>query len=197
MSILNALKTSVLSAGFATVLFAGGAEAVSLTNGTIDLNTGAPNSPVSVDLIDGFTETTGNTSDVITFDAMVGDTLTFDFDFDSGESALDALFQDGSFFTLNGEDFLLASATEMGSVSFDIDTAGQNTLSFGVFNATSLNIPPIPGFPLNTFDNEVSDLSISNVELSQAQAVPEPATMLGLMAVAALGGSSVLKRKHS
>ncbi|MGB3402341.1 MAG: PEP-CTERM sorting domain-containing protein, partial [Microcoleaceae cyanobacterium] len=63
--------------------------------------------------------------------------------------------------------------------------------------ATSLTIPPIPGFPLSTFDNAASVLDIDNVTITDAQAVPEPASMLGLMAVAALGGSSVLKRKQS
>ena len=207
MSILNALKTSAVFAGLATVMFAGAAEAVSLFDGTI--STGAPNSPVDVDLIDGFTETTGNTSPVITFDAEIGDILTFDFNFSTGEATTaGALFQDGGFFTLNGNDVLLASSTDADplsfetgtqSISFTIDTAGQNTLSFGAFNATSLTVPPIPGFPLGVFDNEVSDLFISNVEVESGDVtdVPEPASMLGLMAVAALGSTSVLKRKQS
>lgn len=199
MSILNALKTSVLSAGFVTLLFAGTAEAISFS-------TVVPNDTVadieaefggSLDLLDGFTETTGNFDSFITFDAMAGDTVSFDFDFVSGESPLNALFQDGGFYTLNGEAVLLADATDMGSVSFSIDTDGEYTLGFGAFNATSLTIPPIPGFPLDTFDNAESILDIQNVTISDAQAVPEPASMLGLMAVAALGGSSVLKRKQS
>jgi hypothetical protein len=190
MSILNALKTSAVFAGLATVLFAGAAEAFTFS-------TGAPNEPLDIDLIDGFTETTGNVADFITFDAVGGETVSFDFDFSSGESALDALFRDGGFYTLNGDAELIADATEMGSVSFEIETAGQFTLGFGAFNATSLAIPPIPGFPLATFDNAASELIISNVAISDAQDVPEPTTMLGLMAVAALGSSSLLKRKQS
>jgi hypothetical protein len=192
MSILNALKTSVLSAGFVTLLFAGAAEAISFS-------TAAPNEPLDIDVIDGFTETTGNIADFITFDAVGGETVSFDFSFTSGESAINPLFRDGGFYTLNGDAFLIADATDAGSISFDIASAGQFTLGFGAVNATSLNIPAIPGFPLGVFDNEVSVLDIQNVTISDAdpQAVPEPATMLGLMAVAALGGSSVLKRKHS
>jgi hypothetical protein len=190
MSILNALKTSAVFAGLATVLFAGTAEAFTFS-------TGAPNEPLDIDLIDGFTETTGNVADFITFDAEAGDTVSFDFDFVSGESSLDALFKDGGFYTLNGEAFLIADATEMGSFSFNIAQAGPVTLGFGAFNATSLTIPPIPGFPVGEFDNEVSELFISNVTISDAKDVPEPASMLGLMAVAALGSSSLLKRKHS
>jgi|GEM_PF-3692994 hypothetical protein len=200
MSILNALKTSALFAGFATVLFAGTAEALTFS-------TASPNDAVtdieaefggSLDLIDGYTETTGTFGSFITFDAAAGDTVSFDFEFLSGESALPgSLFRDGGFYTLNDEAFLLADATDDGSVSFSIATAGEYTLGFGAFNATSLAIPPIPGFPLDSFDNEVSELFISNVDISDAQDVPEPASMLGLMAVAAFGSSSLLKRKQS
>lgn len=201
MSVLNALKTSVLSAGFVTLLFAGSAEAISFS-------TADPNDTVadieaefggSLDLLDGFTETTGNFDSFITFDAMAGDTVSFDFDFVSGESSLAAIYNDGGFYTLNDEAFLLAdsSSAGAGSVSFTIDTDGEYTLGFGAFNATSLTVLPIPGFPLNTFDNAESILDIQNVTISDAQAVPEPASMIGLMAVAALGGSSVLKRKQS
>ncbi|MGB3536327.1 MAG: PEP-CTERM sorting domain-containing protein [Microcoleaceae cyanobacterium] len=201
MFILNALKVSALTASFATLLFAGSAKAVTFSTGT-------PNDLVTdieaefggdLDLLADFTETTGNFETFRTFNAEVGDILSFNFDFLSGEAVSPgSLFQDGGFYTLNDEAFLIADSSEMGSVSFDITAAGEYTLGFGAFNATSQTIPPIPGFPLNQFDNEASTLSITNVRQEFApQAVPEPASMLGLMAVAALGGRSVFKRKHS
>lgn len=199
MSILNALKTSAVFAGLATVLFAGTAEAFTFS-------TAAPNDVVtdieaefggSLDLIDGFTETTGTFETFLTFDAAAGETVSFDFDFVSGESVINPLFRDGGFYTLNDEAFLLADATEMGSISFEIASAGEYTLGFGAFNATGLDTSVLAGIPLSEFDNEVSELFISNVAISDAQPVPEPASMLGLMAVAALGSSSLLKRKQS
>ncbi len=207
MSILNALKTSAVFAGFATVLFAGAAEAFTFS-------TAAPNDPVteieaefggSLDLI-GFTETTGNFENFITFDAEAGDTVSFDFNFSTGEgTTVDNIYRDGGFYTLNGEAFLLATSVdadpltfETGTqmVSFDIATAGEYTLGFGAFNATGLTL--VDGLPLSIYDNEASELFISNVDIdSDVTDVPEPASMLGLMAVAALGSSSVLKRKQS
>ncbi|MGB3536328.1 MAG: PEP-CTERM sorting domain-containing protein [Microcoleaceae cyanobacterium] len=201
MFILNALKISALAASFATVAFVGSAKAMTFS-------TAAPNDLVTdieaefggdLDLLADFTETTGNFGTFRTFDAEVGDILSFDFDFISGEAVSPgSLFQDGGFYTINDEAFLIAEDSEMGSISFDITAAGEYTLGFGAFNATSQTIPAIPGFPLNQFDNEASELTIENVQLTFAPtAVPEPASILGLMAVAALGGRSVLKRKHS
>ncbi len=210
MSILNVLKNSALTAGVATVLFAGAAEAASLFDGTI--TTGTPNEAIDIDVdfLDGFTPTTGNLQ-TITFDAEVGDTLTFEYNFSTAEATVaGSPFVDGGFYELNGEAVVLANSTDADSFTFEtgvqtfeleIDTAGTNTLTFGAFNATSLTIPPFPGFPINEFDNGTSDLIISNVVLSSGPVnptpVPEPASLLGLMAVAALGSRSLVKQKQS
>ncbi|NEO98067.1 MAG: PEP-CTERM sorting domain-containing protein [Symploca sp. SIO2E9] len=63
--------------------------------------------------------------------------------------------------------------------------------------STTVNKGDIFGFAIDTVDNifGAASVTISDFNAPEAESVPEPASLLGLLTVGALGAGSVLKRK--
>ena len=135
-----------------------------------------------------------------TFTAEAGDVLTFDWNFLTNE-ALPLPFKDFSFVSITSLSELADTTfpssvsspttqffTETGfkPFSFKIPTTGTYTLGIGVTDTVD-----------NTTDKEDniidSGLLVDSVKLVS---VPEPPSMLGVLAFGALGAVSVLKRKQ-
>lgn len=116
-----------------------------------------------------------------------GDVLTFDWKFNTGDFLP---FNDFSFFSISSAVFELADINLVG----DNGTTASETFSYKFQNAGSYTL----GFGVvNTLDGLVSStLSVDNATINSTTSVPEPASVLGLLAVSALGASSVLKRKR-
>ena len=130
-----------------------------------------------------------------TFTAKAGDVLTFDWNFMTNEleSTLVGSNNDFAFFTLNpllskladpSSSFVTSltpflNETGFKTFSTKIFTPGTYTLGFGVVNV---------GDPM--FD---SALAVDNVKLAS---VPEPTSVLGILAFGALGAGSMWRRKQ-
>lgn len=127
-----------------------------------------------------------------TFTASAGDVVSFDWNFLTDEGTPNARNNDFAFFSLNGlkeladtkvsfVDSLSPFREETGyqKTSYNITTAGTYTLGFGVINSGDRKVQ--------------SGLLIDNVS---SEPVPEPASMLGILAFGALGGKKLLKRKQ-
>lgn len=128
-----------------------------------------------------------------TFGATAGQVLTFDFNFLTNELT-PAFFNDFAFVTIDSlseladtfSTFVLSPTlfdqeTGFNTFSFTIPTTGTFTLGLGV---------------TDVFDTAVdSGLLVDNISLSST-VVPEPASVLGLLAFSALGVGSTLKRKQ-
>ncbi|MGD1702723.1 trypsin-like serine protease [Dapis sp. BLCC M229] len=136
-----------------------------------------------------------------TFLANAGDVLTFDFNFltnectfFANECAPEDIFNDFSFVSLSGLDFLadtfspfveslttFVEETGYQSFSYEIPETGTYTLSFGVADAEDFAV--------------FSGLLVDNVTLTASASIPEPTTTLGLFATA-FGAFSLLKRQR-
>ncbi len=127
-----------------------------------------------------------------TFTASAGDVVSFDWNFLTDEGTPNARNNDFAFFSLNGlteladtkvsfVDSLSPFREETGyqTTSYNITTAGTYTLGFGVINSGDRKVQ--------------SGLLIDNVS---SEPVPEPASMLGILAFGALGGKKLLKRRQ-
>lgn len=119
-----------------------------------------------------------------TVKAKAGDKISFDWFFQAGDYAP---FNDFSFFTVGSTVSTLASVLQVGNYGqassqsfYTFTEAGEYTVGVGVVNAIDQGLS--------------SSLKISNVA-SSSQAVPEPASILGILAVSAIGGTSIQKRK--
>ena len=206
MSILNALKTSALTV-VATSLFAGTAQAAVFSGAVsnespydsiTDLEAALG---VSLDgTFDPFNAASGN-FETFTFDANAGDVLEFDSRFFTQESRIGAVNADFAFAVFNGEAVPLFDSTDgngaTGTQQFTVTNSGSNNFSVAVVNATRRTV--IPSFPISIYDGEFSKITFS-ADLQGGNppiAVPEPASMLALMAITALGGSSLVKRQQS
>jgi hypothetical protein len=146
-----------------------------------DLETFLGLSAGSLDRINNVDATNGSAIKQ-TIVAKAGDVLSFDWLF----KAEDYLpFNDFSFYTISSEAYKLADVFQVGDygqtasqTSYTFKEAGTYTLAFGV---------------LNVFDQAGSpSLKVDNVKLTS---VPEPGSMLGLLAVGAVGATSLMKRK--
>lgn len=127
-----------------------------------------------------------------TFTASAGDVVSFDWNFLTDEGTPNARNNDFAFFSLTGlteladtnvsfVDSLSPFREETGyqTTSYNITTSGTYTLGLGV---------------LNSGDRKVqSGLLVDNVS---SEPVPEPASMLGILAFGALGGKKLLKRRQ-
>lgn len=130
-----------------------------------------------------------------TFTANAGDVLTVDWNFLTKEETK-TVFNDFAFVSLNslstlassltspliafnGPDSAFDQQTGFQASSFTISTAGTYTLGLGIVNVTD-----------TTGD---SGLLVDDVSI---KAVPEPASILGILALGVLGAWSLLKRKH-
>ena len=122
-----------------------------------------------------------------TIAAKAGDVLTFDWNFKAGDYLP---FNDFSFFSIS------SALTELADVKFvaDYGSTGLQNFVYTFQNSGSYSL----GFGVaNALDNGFnSQLSVDNVKVSSATSVPEPASVLGLLAVGAMGASSTLKRKQ-
>ncbi|MBD2775326.1 PEP-CTERM sorting domain-containing protein [Iningainema tapete] len=121
-----------------------------------------------------------------TITANAGDTLSFDWLFQANDYAP---YNDFSFFTIGSIGSKLADVFQVGNygqtaskTSYTFDKAGTYTVGFGVVNALDTAASPT--------------LAVDNVKLSSVAAVPEPASMLGILAVGAFGVTSLQKRKQ-
>ena len=127
-----------------------------------------------------------------TFTASAGDVVSFDWNFLTDEGTPNARNNDFAFFSLTGlteladtkvsfVDSLSPFREETGyqTTSYNITTAGNYTLGFGVINSGDRKVQ--------------SGLLVDNVS---SEPVPEPASMLGILAFGALGGKKLLKRKQ-
>ncbi len=127
-----------------------------------------------------------------TFTATAGDVISFDWNFLTNEATPNASYNDFAFVSLNGlteladttsaffdSSTLFRQETGYQTTSFTIATAGTYTLGFGVVNVGDSRVP--------------SGLLVDNV---RTETVPEPASMLGILAFGALGGKKLLKRKQ-
>jgi hypothetical protein len=122
-----------------------------------------------------------------TIAAKAGDVLTFDWKFKAGDYLP---YNDFSFFSIG------SALSELADVKFvgDYGSTGPKTFSYTFQNAGSY----ILGFGVaNVKDGGLSSqLSVDNVTVTSATSVPEPASVLGLVAVGAMGAGSALKRKQ-
>lgn len=121
-----------------------------------------------------------------TITANAGDTLSFDWLFKANDYAP---YNDFSFFTIGSLGSKLADVFQVGDfgqtaskTSYTFNQAGTYTVGFGVVNALDTGAS--------------STLAVDNVKLSSVAAVPEPASMLGILAFGAFGVTSVHKRKQ-
>lgn len=128
-----------------------------------------------------------------TFTANAGDILTFDWNFLTNEPALFPEFNDFSFVSISSLSDLASkmspamvspmtrffNETGFQPFSFTIPTTGTYTLGIGVTDWRDTT--------------QDSGLLVDNVKLAS---VPEPTSVLGLLAFGGLGAGSVLKRKQ-
>jgi hypothetical protein len=139
----------------------------------------------ALDALNGSNATNGSAiKQTITVNA--GDILSFDWQF-QGQDYLP--YNDFSFFSISSLASKLADIKAVGSfgqklsqTSYTFQSAGTYTIGFGVFNA------------LDTAAS--STLAIDNVKLSSTTSVPEPASIVGILAIGATGTTSALKRKQ-
>ncbi len=145
----------------------------------------------SLDILGGV-NATGGSAIKQTFTANAGDILEFDWNFLTNEFT-PTFFNDFSFVSVSSIDLLadtfsdfvtsltpFSEETGFQTFSFTIPTSGSYTLGLGVLDAAD-----------NIID---SGLQIDNVSV---QSTPEPASLLGLLAVGAIGANSALKRKKA
>lgn len=122
-----------------------------------------------------------------TIAVKAGDILTFDWKFSTDDYLP---FNDFSFFSISSNVLELADinlvgnygATALETLSYKFHNAGSYTLGFGVVNVS------------DTVGN--SQLLVDNVKINSAASVPEPASILGLLGMGALGAGSAFKRKR-
>ncbi len=127
-----------------------------------------------------------------TFTANVGDVISFDWNFLTDEGTPNARNNDFAFFSLSGLTELadtnvsfvdsfspFREETGYQTTSYTITKAGTYTLGLGVVNTGDVK--------------GLSGLLVDNV---RTETVPEPASMLGILAFGALGGKKLLKRKQ-
>jgi hypothetical protein len=127
-----------------------------------------------------------------TFTASAGDVVSFDWNFLTDEGTPNYRNNDFAFFSLTGlteladtkvsfVDSLSPFREETGyqTTSYNITTAGTYTLGLGVINSGDRKVQ--------------SGLLVDNVS---SEPVPEPASMLGILAFGALGGKKLLKRRQ-
>ncbi len=162
-------------------------------------------SGVSTDSLEGFLglsagslnslgngQVTGGTAIQQTFTATAGDVISLDWNFLTIEDTRNANFNDFAFVSFSGlteladtnsafydTSTIFRSQTGYQTTSFTVATTGTYTLSLGVVNVGDGRVP--------------SALLVDNV---RTESVPEPASMLGILAFGALGGRKLLKRKQ-
>ena len=141
----------------------------------------------ALDALNGGTNATVGSAIKQNVQVQAGDTLSFDWLF-KGNDYLP--YNDFSFFSVSSLASKLSDVLEVGEGgqksaqnSYTFQTAGMYTIGFGVFNALDQGVN--------------SDLSIDNVKISSATSVPEPGSMIGILAIGALSVSSALKRKQT
>lgn len=135
---------------------------------------------------------TGGAAIKQTFTATAGDIVSFDWNFLTNESTPSNGYNDFAFVSLNGlteladttSSFFRSSTpfreeTGYQTTSFTIANTGTYTLGLGVANVGDRRV--------------ASGLLVDNV---RTEPVPEPASMLGVLAFSALGGRKLLKRKQ-
>ena len=130
-----------------------------------------------------------------TFTANAGDVLTFDWNF-LKKAEPDPIFNDFGFVALNSLS-TLASPLQSSLVPFaDFEQQFDQQTEFQTF---SLTIPNTGTYTLGLGVSNVTDTSgdsgllVDNVSLKP---VPEPSSMLGTLALGALGAWSLLKRRY-
>lgn len=153
-------------------------------------------SPGSLDTLSATTPNGGNVTEGSalsqSFNAEAGDTLTFDFNFLTNE-ATPAPFNDLAFVAIAGLEVLadtnatfvdslisFAEETGFGTFSFILPTAGTFTLGVGIVDEGDTLVS--------------SGLLVDNI--SVAKSVPEPASLLGLLAVVTWGVGSLKCKKQ-
>ncbi|KAF3884363.1 MULTISPECIES: PEP-CTERM sorting domain-containing protein [Nostocales] len=121
-----------------------------------------------------------------TITVNAGDILSFNWKFQGGDYLP---FNDFSFYSINSIAYKLADIAQVGSFEesssqtfHTFQTAGTYTIGFGVLNA------------LDT--SGTSFLAIDNVKVSSTTTVPEPASIIGILTISAISGTSALKRKQ-
>lgn len=137
-----------------------------------------------------------------TFTANAGDVVSFDWNFLTTEATPNPGYNDFAFASLTGLTELAdtSSTTFVNSLtpfreetgyqtaSYTIATGGTYTLGIGVADVGDQAVTSIFGeIPVP------SGLLVDNVS---SEPVPEPASMLGILAFGALGGKKLLKRKQ-
>jgi hypothetical protein len=139
----------------------------------------------TLDALNGSNATNGSAIKQ-TITANAGDVLSFDWLFQSGDYLP---YNDFSFFSVSSVASKLADIMEVGTygqkssqTSYTFQNAGSYTIGFGVFNA------------LDTYAS--STITVDNVKLTSTKSVPEPASIIGILAVGAMGATSALKRKR-
>lgn len=203
-----AQKISMAAAGAALMaLSAGGAaQAATIVRGSIDSISGRPGF-IEVDYWD-FTVNSAGTVSI--------DVLANGIDFGNGTSYLDShlrLFRnDGS---LNASDFItgnddasLRRGSRDGSVS-GLDSFLSRSLDIGSYTLAISDYflstrEAVAGLQRDTIFGGVGDyqltftgdVTVAGVDDAEPTSVPEPASLLGLLAVGAFGAGSALKRKQ-
>jgi hypothetical protein len=134
----------------------------------------------------------GGTAIQQTFAATAGDVISFDWNFLTFEDTPSSNYNDFAFVSFNGlteladtnsafydTSTIFREQTGYQTTSFTVATTGTYTLSLGVVSVGDGRAP--------------SALLVDNV---RTESVPEPASMLGILAFGALGGRKLLKRKQ-
>jgi hypothetical protein len=149
--------------------------------GFLGLTTGA------LDALNGGTNATVGSAIKQAIQVNAGDTLSFDWLFKANDYAP---FNDFSFFSVSSLVSKLSDVLEVADYgqksaqsSYTFQTAGTYTIGFGVFNAIDSGLN--------------SNLSVDNVKISSTASVPEPSSMIGILAIGAFSASSALKRKQA
>lgn len=134
----------------------------------------------------------GGTAIQQTFTATAGDVVSFDWNFLTFEDTPNTNYNDFAFVSFSGltelvdtnsafydTSTIFREQTGYQTTSFAVATTGTYTLSLGVVSVGDGRAP--------------SALLVDNV---RTESVPEPASMLGILAFGALGGRKLLKRKQ-
>ena len=187
---------------------------VAPTNGSFQAGLSTYGSTVSASALEGFLGLSAGSLNALgngavtkgsaikqTFTANAGDVISFDWNFLTSEATPNSSYNDFAFASLTGLTELAdTTSTFVNSLTPFRDETGYQTASYTIATTGTytlgIGVADVGDQVATSFFGEVpvpSGLLVDNVT---TEPVPEPASMLGILAFGALGGKKLLKRRQ-